>query len=48
MSGHVTPIRAVRLSYGIVLCQLVTRGRIAALLLVGVVTVVLVPLIWKF
>ena len=38
MSGHVTPIRAVRLSYGIVLRQLVTRGRIAALLLVGAAT----------
>ena len=35
MSGLVAPVRAVRLSYGIVLRQLVTRGRIAALLLVG-------------
>jgi ABC-2 type transport system permease protein len=38
MSGVVSPIRAVRLSYGIVLRQLVTRGRLAALLLVGAVT----------
>jgi len=35
MSGTVPPIRAVGLSYGIVLSQLVTRGRMAALLLVG-------------
>jgi ABC-2 type transport system permease protein len=35
MSGLVSPARAVRLSYGIVLRQLITRGRIAALVLVG-------------
>jgi ABC-2 type transport system permease protein len=35
MSGVVSPARAMRLSYGIVLRQLVTRGRLAALLLVG-------------
>jgi ABC-2 type transport system permease protein len=35
MSGVVSPVRAVRLSYGIVLRQLVTRGRLAALMLVG-------------
>lgn len=35
MSGVVTPPRAIGLTYGIVLRQLVTRGRIAALLLVG-------------
>ena len=35
MSGTVPPVRAVGLSYGIVLSQLVTRGRMAALLLVG-------------
>jgi ABC-2 type transport system permease protein len=38
MSGTVSPMSAVRLSYGIVLRQLVTRGRIAALVLVGAVT----------
>ncbi len=39
MSGFVPPVRAVRLSYGIVLRQLVTRGRIAALVLVGAVVI---------
>ncbi len=38
MSGLVSPVRAVRLSYGIVLRQLVTRGRIAALVFVGAAT----------
>ena len=37
MSGVVTPVRAIQLSYGIVLRQLITRGRLAALLLVGAV-----------
>lgn len=41
MSGMVRPGAAIRLTYRVVLRQLVTRGRIAALLLVGaVVTVV--------
>lgn len=41
MSGMVRPAAAIRLTYRVVLRQLVTRGRIAALLLVGaVVTVV--------
>jgi len=38
MSGVVPPSRAVQLAYGIVLRQLVTRARIAALLLVGAAT----------
>ena len=37
MSRVVAPGRAMRLSYGIVLRQLITRGRIAALVLVGAV-----------
>lgn len=37
MSGSVTPVRAIGLTYRIVLRQLVTRGRIAALFLVGMV-----------
>ena len=37
MSGVVAPVRAGRLAYGIVIRQLVTRGRVAALLLVGAV-----------
>ena len=32
MSGSVAPVRAIGLAYRIVLRQLVTRGRIAALL----------------
>ena len=43
MSGIVRPGAAIRLTYRVVLRQLVTRGRVAALLLVGaVVTVVAV------
>lgn len=38
MSGVVLPAQAARLAYGIVLRQLVTRARIAALLLVGAAT----------
>jgi ABC-2 type transport system permease protein len=37
MSRNVSAARAVRLSFGIVLRQLITRGRIAALVLVGAV-----------
>lgn len=37
MSGVVAPVAAGRLAYGIVIRQLVTRGRVAALLLVGAV-----------
>lgn len=39
MSGLVSPVRAMRLSYSIVLRQLVTRGRIAALVMVGAVVI---------
>ena len=39
MSGLVSPVRAMRLSYTIVLRQLVTRGRIAALVMVGAVVI---------
>jgi len=43
MSGVVPPVAAIRLTYRVVLRQLITRGRVAALLLVGaVVTVVAV------
>jgi ABC-2 type transport system permease protein len=35
--GSVAPLAAVRLVYGLILRQLVTRGRLVALLLVGVV-----------
>lgn len=38
MSGTVSSLGAIRLSYGIVLRQLVTRGRMAALLFVGAAT----------
>lgn len=37
MSGSVAPVRAIGLAYRIVLRQLVTRGRIAALFMVGAV-----------
>jgi ABC-2 type transport system permease protein len=37
MSGSVSPLAALRLVYGLILRQLVTRGRLIALLLVGVV-----------
>ena len=37
MSGSVSPPAALRLVYGLILRQLVTRGRLIALLLVGVV-----------
>jgi ABC-2 type transport system permease protein len=37
MTGSVPPLRAIALSYRIVLRQLVTRGRIAALVMVGAV-----------
>lgn len=37
MSGLVSPLAALRLVYGLILRQLVTRGRLIALLLVGVV-----------
>ncbi len=37
MSRHVAPGRAIRLSYGIVLRQLITRGRMIALVMVGLV-----------
>lgn len=37
MTGVVSPGRAVRLSYGIMVRQLITRGRVAALVLVGAV-----------
>jgi ABC-2 type transport system permease protein len=39
-AGSVPPFEAFRLAYGLVLRQLVTRGRVAALLLVGVVVAV--------
>lgn len=39
-AGSVSPFEAFRLAYGLVLRQLVTRGRVAALLLVGVVVAV--------
>jgi ABC-2 type transport system permease protein len=43
MSGVVQPVAAIRLTYRVVFRQLITRGRVAALLLVGaVVTVVAV------
>lgn len=37
MSREVAPVGAIRLTYGIVLRQLVTRGRVIALALVGIV-----------
>lgn len=40
MSGTVGAASAIRLTYGVVLRQLITRGRVAALMLVGVVVTV--------
>jgi ABC-2 type transport system permease protein len=40
MSGVVRPATAVRLAYRVVLRQLITRGRVAGLLLVGVVVAI--------
>ncbi|MDW3213629.1 MAG: hypothetical protein R8G01_06520 [Ilumatobacteraceae bacterium] len=40
MSGTVGVASAIRLTYGVVLRQLITRGRVAALMLVGVVVTV--------